>query len=80
MPRPIYGRGMPAGARKAVSPEPIYLQVVPGPERTWQIVRVDLKQPVARGFYSRKAASKWIESAVGRGILPGGTTEVEPAT
>ena len=80
MPRPIYGRGMPTGAKKIVSPEPIYVQVVPGPERTWQIVRVDLAKPVARGFRTKKGASRWIESAVGKGILPGGTTELEPAT
>lgn len=77
MPRPAGGRSFTLASRKH-SDEPIYLQVVPGPERLYQIVRVDLTQPVARGFRTRREASRWIEKAVAMGILPTGVTEVEP--
>jgi len=77
LPRPTGGRSFTLASRKR-SAEPIYLQVVPGPGRLYQIVRVDLTQPVARGFRTKKEASRWIELAVARGILPAGVTEVEP--
>lgn len=77
LPRPTGGRSFTLASRRH-SDEPIYLQVVPGPERLYQIVRVDLTQPVARGFRTKREASRWIEQAVAMGILPTGVTEVEP--
>lgn len=77
MPRPFGGRVMLARNRKNGSD--IYLQIVPGPEGLWQIVRVELATPVARGFKTREGARRWIARAVRAGVLPQGVTEVESA-
>lgn len=56
----------------------VYLQVVPGPAGLWQIVRVDLGSPVARGFLSPEDAREWVARALNAGVLPEGVTIVEP--
>jgi hypothetical protein len=58
--------------------EGIYLQVVPGPERTWQLVRVDLDHPLARGFRTPESALAWLARAIRQGIVPEGVVVVEP--
>lgn len=60
--------------------EGIYLQVVPGPERTWQLVRVDLDHPLARGFRTPESALAWLARAIRQGIVPEGVVVVEPST
>ena len=77
MPRPTGGRSFTLASRQR-SDHPIYVQVVPGPGGLYQIVRVDLDSPVARGFQTREEASKWIGRAIKQGILPEGVMEVEP--
>lgn len=56
----------------------MYVQVVPGPAGTWQIVRVDLVHPFARGFASPEEARSWLGRAVRAGLVPEGVTELEP--
>ncbi len=77
LPRPHLGRSFTTGSRMS-DDETIYVQVVPGPQRLYQIVRVDLASPVARGFRTRQEASEWIAKAVKQGVLPKGVVEVEP--
>ena len=76
LPRPVEGRTLPL-ERRRVSPTPIYVQIVPGPGNLFQIVRVDLAQPVARGFRSKEHARKWIAFALRGGMLPEGVVELE---
>jgi hypothetical protein len=78
LPRPHAGRIMLPVKRQ--DQKPIHVQVVPGPGHTWQIVRVDLESPFARGFATREEARSWISRAVRQGVLPEGVVEVEPAT
>jgi hypothetical protein len=76
MPRPWAGRVMVS--KNKTTGEGVYLQVVPGPEGLFQVVRVDLSKPVARGFRTPQAAERWVARAVGAGILPSGVVLVEP--
>ena len=76
MPKPMSGKDKLHQPR--TNGEPIYVQIVPGPNRTFQIVRVELATPVARGFKSKEQARKWIELALRQGVLPAGITELEP--
>lgn len=64
----------------ASSKEPVYVQIVPGPNHCWQVVRVDLKTPFARGFLSADQARRWIGRAMKAGILPESIVEVESPT
>jgi hypothetical protein len=57
---------------------PITLMIVPGPQRLYQLVRVELNTPVARGFATKEQARAWIERAIRAGVLPTGVVEVEP--
>lgn len=75
MPRPYGGRVMVSNRK--TKGEGVFLQVVPGPEGLWQIVRVELQAPVARGFRTREAAAAWIGRAVRAGVLPEGVTLLE---
>lgn len=76
MPRPHAGRVMTSSRR--ISGEGIYLQVVPGPERTWQLVRIDLYHPLARGFRTPESALAWLARAIRQGVVPQGVVVVEP--
>ena len=76
LPRPFGGRVMVS--RRDVTGDGIYLQVVPGPEGRYQIVRVELGTPVARGFKSQEKALAWIGRAIRAGVLPKGVVVVEP--
>lgn len=76
MPRPWAGRIMVS--KNARDDQEVYVQVVPGPEGLWQIVRIELNQPVARGFRTPGQARRWVHKAVGAGILPKGVVLVEP--
>jgi len=76
LPKPIYGRTLPLSTR-AETPEPVYVQIIPGPGNLHQIVRVDLRQPVARGFQTKEAARRWLEFAIRAGMLPKGVVELE---
>jgi hypothetical protein len=76
LPKPIYGRTLPLTTR-AETPEPVYVQILPGPGNLLQIVRVDLMRPVARGFQSREAARRWLGFAIRAGMLPKGVVELE---
>jgi hypothetical protein len=76
MPRPFGGRVMVKSRR--VSGEGVYLMIVPGPERTWQWVRIELNTPVARGFATKESARAWLARALRAGVLPQGVMEVEP--
>ena len=76
MPRPWDGRIMVK--RNVVESGTVYVQVVPGPEGLWQIVRIELNQPVARGFRTPGQARRWVHKAVGAGILPQRVVLVEP--
>src|SRR3954471_22658027 len=77
MPRPHGGRIMTESRKR--TGEGIYLQVVPGPERTWQLVRVDLDHPLARGFRTPESALAWLARAIRQGIVPEGVVVVEPS-
>jgi hypothetical protein len=79
LPRPTHGRTLPLTTRTK-TPGPVYVQIVPGPGGRLQIVRVDLAQPVARGFASPESARRWLGSAISSGILPEGVVELEPPT
>jgi hypothetical protein len=76
MPRPTEGRTLPLTSRSE-TPEPVYVQIVPGPGNLLQIVRVDLERPVARGFLNREAARRWLAYAIRAGMLPKGVVELE---
>lgn len=76
LPRPIFGRTLPLTSR-AETPEPVYVQIVPGPGNLLQIVRVDLAQPVARGFHTAESARRWLGAAIRSGVLPKGVVELE---
>ena len=77
MPRPFAGRILLERTRMPKA-EQIYVQVVPGPQGLWQIVRVDLDKPFARGFRTPELARRWLGRAVKAGIVPQGTMELEP--
>lgn len=77
MPRPYAGRVLVERA-KLPPKEPLYVQVVPGPNGTWQIVRVDLHRPFARGFLTLETARGWLARAVRAGVVPQGVVELEP--
>lgn len=76
MPRPFAGRVMLS--RNKTDGDGIYLQVVPGPEGRWQLVRVELGTPVARGFTTKEKALAWVGRAIRAGVLPKGVVVVEP--
>jgi len=76
LPRPTAGRTLPLTSREETT-DPVYVQIVPGPGNLFQIVRVDLKQPVARGFHTKASARAWLEAALFRGVLPKGVVELE---
>lgn len=57
---------------------PVHLLIVPGPAGLYQIVRLNLRVPVARGFRTKEQARGWIGRAVRAGVLPEGVVEVEP--
>jgi hypothetical protein len=93
LPKPLRGRFMPrkkdepgSGVRsdaRSVRQPPAdatarHLMIVPGPEGLYQIIKVDLRRPVARGFRTPEQARGWIGRAVRAGILPEGVVEVEP--
>jgi hypothetical protein len=78
MPRPFAGRVMLSN--RMTSGEGIYLEVVPGPNRTWQLVRVELSTPVARGFATPEKAREWVARAIRAGVLPKEVMVVEPPT
>lgn len=76
LPKPINGRTLPLSSRQTTE-QPVYVQIVPGPGGLYQIVRVDLSTPVARGFPTPEAARKWLGMAVKGGIVPQGVVELE---
>lgn len=76
LPRPLNGRTLPLTSRQ-VTDEPVYVQIVPGPSGLYQIVRIDLARPVARGFQTPDHARRWLGFAVKGGILPQGVVELE---
>lgn len=78
MPRPHAGRAIVS--RNETDGTGIYLEVVPGPNRTWQLVRVELSTPVARGFATPERARAWVARAIVAGVLPKGVVVVEPKT
>jgi hypothetical protein len=92
LPRPYHGRIMQPPIRRDHTrptrsdrtkrePEPmqaIHLMIVPGPAGLYQVVRINLKTPVARGFRTKEDARGWIGRAVRAGVLPEGVVEVEP--
>ena len=78
MARPFGGRVM-ISSRKMADKQPIYVECVPGPGGSWQLVRVDLAKPFARGFRSPKQARGWVAKAIKQGILPESVIVVEPA-
>ena len=84
LPRPYAGRIMVPSqdqSRAERHPQPmapIHVMIVPGPEGMWQIIRVELESPVARGFKTRERARDWIGRAIREGVLPQGVMEVEP--
>jgi hypothetical protein len=79
LPRPYAGRILLERHRRP-TPRATYVQIVPGPERTWQIVRVDLEKPFARGFRTPESARGWLVRALRAGVIPDGTVELEPAS
>lgn len=76
LPRPHAGRIMLP--RRKANDQTLYVQIVPGPERTWQVCRIDLGKPFARGFRTKEQARRWIAGAMKAGIIPEGVVEVEP--
>ena len=92
LPRPWAGKIMIPSRAKAwqrdPAPEskraPVTLMVVPGPPvgvlnaPSWQVVRLELERPVARGFATPEQARAWIGRAVRAGVLPSVAVEVEP--
>jgi hypothetical protein len=86
LPRPYAGRIMvPSKGRTAKDNNPpmkailgMTLMIVPGPEGLYQVVRIELNAPVARGFRTKEQARGWIGRAVRGGVLPEGVVEVEP--
>jgi hypothetical protein len=78
MPRPFGGRVMVTSRRVVAGKEPIYVEVVPGPGGMYQIVRIDLARPLARGFASPQSARAWVARAIRQGVLPEGVIVVEP--
>lgn len=82
LPTPTAGRTISNAAKKRANTTSgqthIHVQIVPGPERTYQIVRVELATPVARGFRTKEGARRWLARAVKSGVLPQNVMEVEP--
>jgi hypothetical protein len=71
LPTPYAGRIMvPSKADKNPPMKtftPITLMIVPGPGRLYQLVRVELNTPVARGFATKEQARAWCAPHGGRG-------------
>ena len=90
LPRPWAGKIMVPSRKWTENPKlerrigPVTLMVVPGPPvgplngHSWQVVRLELERPVARGFATREDARAWIGRAVRAGVLPPVAVEVEP--
>lgn len=77
MPRPYAGRVLVERAKMPLK-STLYVQIVPGPEGLWQIVRVDLDKPFARGFRTPEKARGWLARALRAGVVPEGVVELEP--
>jgi hypothetical protein len=59
-------------------PDPLYVQLMPGPNGSVQWVRVHLNHPFARGFRNPEQARGWLARAVKAGVVPEGVVEIEP--
>ena len=77
LPKPWAGRVLLPRDKKVLA-EALYVQIMPGPMGTWQIVRVDLVHPFARGFLTPDDARGWLGRAIRAGVVPEGVVELEP--
>lgn len=80
MPTPNRGRVFTRNSvmKSNLTSETIYAEIVPGPNGSWQLVRVELKHPFARGFRTKDDAHAWVERAMDAGVLPSTVVIIEP--